>query len=567
MRYGWIILTALIFMPYAGHAEDITLVKHAKKPNNQTESVVYTVKPNDTLSLIFMDIYGARAEDMPYLYRKFKELNPQVTNLNYIKADQKLIIPRRQTKPAPSQKTLQVTAVEQDAYIIKQGEHLAQILRRLYGLSDVQIFREYIAAIKELNPGLKDPNHVLPGQMIRFPRKDNGEANGRNISPSLERSPSGISQPNTTSAAPATAGGVSQAAPGTAATSTAAPALGQKPEGAPAAKPEEAIPAPVSENAARLIRNTLFPALSQMGGTPKDQGTYFMPITGGGNIAIDTQEIPVMELDTGARIILDINSKISPELKALIEKAFPSCKVVTNPGSDLEAIMDRVLSVSGYFSINKNASPLLVGEEEKLKLSGKWIVYKDYSRHNVFVINILKPQDTKTPQPIRAYAARFGLDIVEMGGTEVSPTRGPAAPLVNLRRSFPALFERLGVDYAQNKEIELASQDKMVRITYRAPLVARNLILAPEPPDTTLQELLQKKGYIFMRMPTAELADVLAALRIPVAGPPLRITIAADRAELDLPARQIGNIVVLDRAIDSDIARYVASLGKDVLIW
>lgn len=567
MRYGWVVLMALILAPWAGYADDITLVKHAKRPTNQTESVVYTVKPNDTLSLIFMDIYGASAEDMPYLYRKFKELNPQVTNLNYIKADQKLIIPRLRPKPAPSQKDLEVKAVDQDAYVIKQGEHLAQILRRLYGLSDVQIFREYLAAIKELNPGLKDPNHVLPGQKIRFPRKDNGKTNGQTSSQPLERSPSETSQPAPTGAAPGTAAGVSQAAPGTAASSTAASTLGQKPEGTPAAKREEAVPAPVSESAARLIRNTLFPALNQMGGTPKDQGTYFMPITGGGNIAIDTQEIPVMELDTGTRIILDINNKISPELKALIEKAFPNCKVVTNPGADLEAIMDRVLSVSGYFSINKNASPLLVGEEEKLKLSGKWIVYKDYSRHNVFVINILKPQDTKTPQPIRAYAARFGLDIVEMGGAEAPPIKGSAAAPVNLHRSFPALFERLGVDYAQNQEIELASQDKMVRITYRAPLVARKLILAADLPDATIQELLQKKGYVIMRISAAELTDVLAALGIPVEGPPLRITIAADRTELDLPALQTGHTLILEQAIDSDIARYITSLGQDVLIW
>ena len=38
-----------------------------------------------------------------------------------------------------------------------------------------------------------------------------------------------------------------------------------------------------------------------------------------------------MELDTGNKIILDINAKITPEMKALIEKAFPSCKVITNP--------------------------------------------------------------------------------------------------------------------------------------------------------------------------------------------------------------------------------------------
>lgn len=116
-----------------------------------------------------------------------------------------------------------------------------------------------------------------------------------------------------------------------------------------------------------------------------------------------------MELDTGKKIIFDVNGTITPEMKDFIEKAFPSFTVITGAPGDLEGLMDKVLSVSGYFSINKDPSPLLVGPEEKLRFFGKWIVYKDF-RRNVFVVNLLADHERKTPQPIRRYAGIFEME-------------------------------------------------------------------------------------------------------------------------------------------------------------
>ncbi len=39
-----------------------------------------------------------------------------------------------------------------DFFVIKKGEHIAKVLREVYGLSDDAIFHEYLKKIKELNP-------------------------------------------------------------------------------------------------------------------------------------------------------------------------------------------------------------------------------------------------------------------------------------------------------------------------------------------------------------------------------------------------------------------------------
>jgi len=645
-----LIMLLCMLLPIVPFADEITLVKHARRKDPlPTESASYVVKPNDTLANILIKNFGAKPGELPYLYKKFRELNPGVKNLNYIRIDQKLVIPRVQRPQPQVPKGYDVQVVEKDAYVIQQGEHLAQVLRKVYGLSDEQIFREYIAVIKELNPEIKDPNMIRPGQKIRMPNPKDGPVRKELEQPAVVPSPGEMAQgPLPQAPAPGTAAPemTAQVAPPPTPVKTpdkvppsapaqpqtpvldralqnapqtpppvrqpadlarptpsaqprpiAPPKVAQAPMTAPPAAKAQTPPialsedkqAPVTtkeplippvvakkieparpaanENVARLIRNTLFPALKQMGASQRDQGTYFMPIPGGGNIAIDAQEIPVMELDTGNKIILDINAKITPEMKALIEQAFPSCKVITNPGPDLESIMDRVLSVSGYFSINKHASPLLVGGDEKVKLSGTWIVYKDYSRSNVFVINILKEGERKTPQPIRDYAARFGLDIIEMGGVDALPAKAAVVPIRNIQHSYTALLDQLGVAYARDQVIEIASQDKTLSITYKAPVLVGKIIIAPEPPDPTLMGLLKQKGYTVVNAREAVIKDVLDGLSLEVEGPPVKLTIARGRTEVDVPGVRIGRTIILEAMIDRDIAHFLEGLGWELIVW
>jgi hypothetical protein len=319
--------------------------------------------------------------------------------------------------------------------------------------------------------------------------------------------------------------------------------------------------------AARLVRKTLLPALTRMGGRQKDQGTYFMPMAGGSSISIDTTEIPVIELDTGMRVILDINDRISPDVRTILEQAFPSCRIISGRPEGLESLMDRVLNVSGYFSINKDSGPLLVGEDEKIRFSGKWIVYKDFSRQNVFVINLLDEAEQQTPGPIRNYAYRFGIDLIEMGGRPWAPQGTSETALTELGHSYHKLFDLLGMPYEQDKELELISIDAL-RIAYKAPLLYnRNIILTEELPDKTMSELLAKKGYTVVDTSAEVFETVLDTLGIERQGPPVKTEVAAERTELELPAVKVGEVVVLLSALDTDIARYLASTGMKIAVW
>ena len=691
-RAGLLALVFLLLMPLSAPAEEITLVKHASRaePAGFTR---YTVQSGDTLWKILMRTQNARSSDLPYLYRKFRELNPGITNLNYIMAGQKISVPHL---PGGEERDLSVEAAPEDVYVIKKGQHLAMILREVYGLSDKRIFNEYLDLIKELNPEIEDLDVVEIGQKIRMPeirkdpaapkttagsrepgktvfggdmsrrpdvllhelieekvdemtrrrqaaergqteepevtgpgreeQADRGRGSAASILEVSRRSRQAPEEVIRNEASPLPA---QTPLPGTemifeekekAPEKKPAPAkkrdIGRVPKEAPAPERRSAPPAAVQgpppvaaakdlekraaagtppgmeeaaeqgapagtgvaaaqaeggdrkdSVAARLVRKTLLPALTRMGGRQKDQGTYFMPMAGGSSISIDTTEIPVIELDTGMRVILDINDRISPDVRTILEQAFPSCRIISGRPEGLESLMDRILDVAGYFSINKDAGPLLVGEEEKVRFSGKWIVYKDFSRRNVFVINLLDDHDQQTPDPIRHYASRFGIDLIEMGGKPWSFPKEPVGSLIELNGSYGKLFDLLGTAYERDRELTLVSIDAL-KISYKAPLLYQGkIILAEELPDNTMSDLLAQKGFTVIHTAQEPLETVLDKLGIERQGPPVKTVVADRRAELELPALQVGGLVVLLCPLDADIASYLASTGMKIALW
>ena len=621
MKKAWtFLLAAMIVFPLIGFAEDITLVKHARRVAG-LQTTPYTIRNGDTLWKIFLKEFGAKTEDMPYLYKQFRELNPRIKDLNHILAGQRIVIPRM-----PDQESeMSVKAASPEVFVMKRGQHLAMVLREVYGLPDKLIFNEYLNLIKELNPDIEDIDHVEPGQKITMPKvqevigaAQRAENRAAAVKAKDQEKPE---EPKEEPVSPKEEGiSAVQQAPQE---DRAALIPAEKEEPEPPMKQEDLIPIEEKEveiapavprdeqkqdleipiaktprakprqapedsqrkaqtaalgigdgrgedekrqRTSRLVRNTLMPALTQMGGEQKDEGTYFMPMAGGSSISIDASEIPVMELDTGRRIILDVNNKISPEVRDLLEKTFPTCKIVSGPVNDLEEVMDRVLSVSGYFSINKDAGPLLVGEEEKVRFFGKWIVYKDFSRHNVFVVNILSDEDKRTPKTIQDYASRFGIDLIELGGEENTSAPSGEDLVKKMEHSYLKLFDELGVAYDTDKVLDLIAIDAL-KIAYKAPLLVKRVILTEDLPDETMADLLKQKGYTVIDTRNTPLKEVLNAIEIAPEGPPVRITVAQSRSELELPAIKVGDNIILERIVDRDIANYLVSQGSHILAW
>lgn len=591
------LFVALLWYASCAFAQDITLVKHAKRPKpaqpvqTPPPAKQYVVREGDTLHDVLVKVYGAKKADMPALYSKFRKENPWIQDLNYIQAGTRLAIPSLnrppEQNPAKSNPDeLQVRQVSSDLYVVKQGQHLGQILRKVYGIPNELIFREYLKLVMEKNPEITDPNHIVPGQKLKLPNMKEVLAAVRTAdgTTAAAAGPAAAIQGSASPEAPASAapvpapvvaasGNKEMAAPpaGHPHTGERIPAAVQSPANdRPGAREAKALQTEGEKGASRLVtqavRGKVIPAFERMGGKQKTQGTYFMPMAGGTSISVNTNEIPIMELDTGRKIIFDTNGKITPEMKSFIEKAFPTFKVVSGNSAGLEEIMDKVLNVSGYFSINKDAGPLLVGEEEKLRFIGKWVVYKDFSRRNIFVINILKDEESRTPAIIRNYAGRFGIDLIELGGRDAAAAGGSAYAPKPLNRSYKSLLNCLKIGYTSDTELELISSGS-IRIAYKAPIMAGKVILTDTMPDPTMLSLLTNQSYSVIDTRNEPVEAVLLKLGLKPDGPPVKMTVAAGRTELEIPAFRVGNCCVLKAPVDRSISSYLASTGMELLVW
>jgi hypothetical protein len=610
MKRAALLVTLIIVMaPVHAYPEDITLFKHAYRkavpppPPPQTSPYAqYRVRPGDTLRKIFLKDFNARPEDLPALYRKFRQYNPRVRDLNRIISDYRLTIPTGVQGQVPAQEqklTAQAQAPSGNVIVIKKGQHLAKVLRERYGLTDEAIFHGYLDKIKKLNPDIEDLNYLVEGQRIKLPDIKPAPQGTLSVakkpavpvkpkapeprkpkklrifevqeSAQKQQASEGKKEPLKPGAVEAKAapdkGEEAKEEEGSSRIVSATAAKTKEQEAKDAAAAEKAKADEAREREAiEVVQGSLLPAFRDMGARQRDHGTYFLPVAGERLVSINTDEIPIIDLDLGKRIIVDVNNKMSPETRKLIEQAYPDTKVISGPMGSKEALMERLLDACGYFSINRDSGPVMVGEDEKIRLFGKWVIYKDKSRRNVIVINLLTPQETPIPGEIRNYASRFGIRLVEMGGIQNAPRKAPQGGIRSLGQSFEKLFGLMGVGYEKDKVLDLVALDSM-KISYTAPMIVGKTIITGDMPDKTMREILQKSGYRVMDAKNDDLGTVLEALNLKRMGPPVRIVIAKGRAELDLPAVQVGEMTILEHQVDRDIVKYLNSTGVNAIVW
>ncbi len=572
----------IVLGSFSLYSEEILLVKHARKPDVSGVTTPYKVKQGDTLRKIFLREFQARPQDLPQLYRSFRHHNPGIKNLDSIYPGKKVMIPGIQRK----KKAAQTAPDTSNVYVVKRGQHLAMILREMYGLPDDLIFHVYMDKIRKLNPDIENLDLLFAGQKIRLPEIKQAD---RKVSPEISAVPARSKMPaqrrvrrvivqeldDTGAEQEAVESRAADASPAVKKDAVSShqnlPGQEVNPKGEVKGQGEIVTtiigfdPGNDRETAAtRLVRESILPGLKEMGIRQKEHGTYFLPLINDKSVSFDTSVIPVIDLDNGVRVIIDANGKISRETKELIEQKYPSTRVLSGSSEGLEPLMERILNACGYFSVNKDAGPILVGEDEKVRFFGKWVVYKDSSRRNIIVVNLLSEGEYKTPETIKRYAARFGINLVEMGGIQSLPRKESILPA--FEHSYENLFTELGMTFEKHKELEIVSLDNL-SISYTAPLLVDKNILTEEQPDKTMLDLLQKRGYKVINPKSEPLGTILDSLEKKHQGPPIRVIVAKKRTEIDLAAVEVNGAIILERPPDKDIADYLSTSQLKIIIW
>ncbi|MBU2552607.1 MAG: LysM peptidoglycan-binding domain-containing protein [Proteobacteria bacterium] len=279
---------------------------------------------------------------------------------------------------------------------VRPGERLALILRRV-GIPEHLIFNEYINLTIKINPQLKNPNLILAGQEIKVPLP------GTWSESELQAATGSGPIPARAPSVPPTATRVS-------------PEPAPRPQPRPA--PKLAVtPPPMPPSNSLAVRAALGLIFTRIGERFINRGQHFLPLKSGGQITINTQSFPIIELRTGRRVLLDLDHRLPEDMVALIRSNWANYTIFRpQPGEGLTALLKRLIEMSQYYKVREDGTPWRLSREIGVRISADWIIWPsaaDWQAGRAVVINLPQTPAQGTSPEVAAYLETQGLKIID----------------------------------------------------------------------------------------------------------------------------------------------------------
>jgi hypothetical protein len=373
---------------------------------------------------------------MAELLSVLEKLNKSLGNLNLLHPGDKIIIPLKIVPitgaPIPAEEAPPIQAsptdlkdVDLDNYTVEPGDSLSRVIAGRYDIPKGYLYNEYLGMVKRLNPAIQDLNRILPGQRIRLPV----------YSPEIVRKP--IDPPKSEENVEQT----------------------NEDEGDVEAA-----------HGADSVAGDLAVIFAEMGEEWVQTGEHFIPLPSGGQIDLKAASFPILSLQEGLRVIVDVNNKLPDKMARLIESSWGSYRVVHLEKEDsLSSALDKILMVCNYPKITGNEEALELSGDIPLRITGDWIVTLPETRSadspGFVVINLNASPAPGTPGMIKSYIGHLGVKIIDYppgegrrpDGMEKVETLESGADAVSLVSTLLDLVDR---SYSSQVEIPIYQKRK-----------------------------------------------------------------------------------------------------------
>lgn len=369
----------------------ISLVKTAEVEQEAYEvddkkvlTQTFTVQKGDWIWKILRKEGLLKRGNLAELISVLKKLNKSLHNLDLILPGEKIIIPLkivplegRLALKSPSPKKItpisDLKDLDFENYTVKPDDSLLKIVRGQYNVPPEDLYGKYLELAKKLNPSISDLNAIYPGQIIRLPI----------YSPQIVRK-------------------------------RIEPAVSPKPER-------------VDERITPLARD-LSLIFSELGEEWVQTGKHFIPLKSGGQANLEAVSYPIINLQNGLCIIVDLNNKLPAKMARLIGSDWDNFRIVhLLKDDDLSSALDKIFRVCGYPKVFKSGEPLILKRDITLRITGNWIVIPSDTRSDnrsaAIVLNLIDKDSQKTPRTIKDYLASLSIKIVDFPPGDDTPEK------------------------------------------------------------------------------------------------------------------------------------------------
>ena len=396
-----IYLTFLIAFPslYAplvqGKEKDtfsISLVQQAKVKKIEGREVVcetYTVKDGDYIWKLLRQRGLLKRPNLTELISLLKSMNKSLTNLDIIHPGQTISIPLNITpirgateKEKLVQKSIMgissLKDVDFENYVVKSGDSLTMVVYGKYKIQPEYLYDEYLNLVQKFNPTLKNLDIIYPNQVIKLPV----------FSPEIVRMPVKITKEKE------------------------------------ALKKSKII---LSEDTKQTIslRKKLRDIFNQMDEEWVDTGKQFIPLKSGGQIQLKAESFPVLNLQSGMRLIIDLKNELPEDISQIILADWEDYGIVHLRTDDtLKTAMDKILAASNYYKILKPGEQFQIRSGDiGISIAGDWVIIPQRGEENITekiaAISFINHPSEQTPGVIMAYLKKLGIKVIDYPGLPV----------------------------------------------------------------------------------------------------------------------------------------------------
>lgn len=346
-------------------------------------------------------------------------LNPQVQNLDVLRAGDKIFIPLKvDDSGEPPRREAAATEASGPGsgrtvnYQVKAGEHVYRILRERYKNADDRKIAQYFALVKDLNPERQNWENLRGGEIIRLPALDAG------------------------SEVVKTEGSTRASSPAPAPMAEASPVAQPRAELSRRIDPAEAMRLPARENL------PLFMKVAEATGNEVQLIGEEIVTLSDGTVRFDKGKYPVIyNAVLRQRVVIDPDGKIPASIKAKLNDPRIGTPVVpmANGLSIAEAVRQLLISI-GYQPLPADRPVVVQEAGVTFEAKGDWMALApavSNKPQEVIVIN-LTGRANEIPEYLSAELAKRGVHLRDVVLPQASHAVVPISSQSQLRNAGPA---------------------------------------------------------------------------------------------------------------------------------
>jgi LysM repeat protein len=338
----------------------------------------YTVREGDYVWEILRRKGCIVKDDFPGFISILKRLNPHIKNVNRIYPGQRILIPLKRIEPKErpldgSARYITIPIIPDVLYRthkVLSGECISRIVTVHTGLRWDQLPKNYVQALKQLNPAIKNMDLIYPGQSIFIPE-------------------------------------LPAKAPAHTVAATPAPLVLSAAETLPPAEGS-------TQGWHRVVSKTV----ALLGGKLLASGQCYFPGKDQDYLALDLAAFPVIELEDGRHLIVQLQEGLSEDLEKRIRSFWEPLVIIRlDPGEPGTAVADRVFRALSCERVRKILNFPELDGGIPVTLRGDWILLQEVDkgkRAQYYCITLIENPQERTSSAVVEYMAKRDIHIVEI---------------------------------------------------------------------------------------------------------------------------------------------------------